>query len=166
MARTKQNAQANNTDLENTEQKPKARKAGKEQLTIEQARARWPDATPFPIPGPIHGKAGLLEMTGWKQQEITGTATPDVILGIGADVLLIMITQAKTLGTAPIVRETVIARHDMYGEFYLRCVDYPRGGFLIGVIDSQGATYGAPEFYGTEAKARDAWAEWVAACNR
>lgn len=141
-------------------------KTGRKGMTAEQARKLWPDATPFPLPGPIHGKAGLLEMTGWEQQEITGSSTPDEILGIGADVLLIMITQAKTLGTAPIVRQTTIARHDMYGEFYLRCVEYPQGGYLIGVIDDKGATYGAPEFYGTETHARDAWVDWVAACNR
>lgn len=158
------------TPAEKTGRTVGARKPGQytmpEKMTIEQAAKTWPDATPWPIPGPVHGKPGLTTLTGWDQAELLGGPTEvDDIVGLGTDVLLILITQAKAMTERPVIRQTTIARHDQYGEFFLRMVEQGEG-FLVGVVDAAGATYCACEWYALEDEAAKAWVAWVDAMER
>lgn len=140
-----------------------------ETRTYEQAVAEaGPDEFAWPIPGPVHGIQGFSKLAGWAaQQHLGGEATPAEILGDEENALLILISWCKYLGTSKVIQNAVIAEHDEFGTFYLRCVEFPfEGGYLIGVIDDRGACYGAPEWYDELEDARDAWAEWTEVCAK
>jgi hypothetical protein len=109
----------------------------------------------------MHGIAGFSKLAGWAQAEMLGGHhTAEEILGTSADALLILITQAKYLGKCRIVQNALIAHHEEFGNFFLRCVEHPTGGFLLGVIDDKGATYCAAEWFETIDEAADAWDDW------
>jgi hypothetical protein len=141
-----------------------------ETRTYAQAVAEaGPDEFVWPVPGPVHGIAGFSKLAGWAgQQHIGGEATPAEIIGDSENALLILISWCKYLGMCKAIQNAPIAEHETFGTFYLRCVEYPgdEGGYLIGVIDAQGACYGAPEWYDELEDAQDAWAEWAEVCAK
>jgi hypothetical protein len=133
-----------------------------EKRTLEQAIAdSGPDSFPWPFPAPLHGVQGFSKYAGWAQSEIMGGAhSAEEILGSSADALLILITQAKYLGKCRIVQNAQIAHHDEFGNFFLRCIEHPLGGYLLGIIDDAGATYGGIEWFETIDETANAWDDW------
>lgn len=153
-------------------EQPDRRSAGpkprlvEDELTIEQARQKWPDMVPWPLPGPVHGRAGFETWTGWKgQQYLGGETKPEDIIGYGMNAFLVLVGQVKLLQHGEVVQQTEIANHTDYGKFYLRAVLDPVSGYLFGVIDENGLVYGACEWY-SEDKAKEAWKEWIRVLNQ
>lgn len=83
---------------------------------------------------------------------------PDNIFG--GDLLLTNVMQAKALGRCPVVREQVVMSHDQYGVICLRAVEY-NDGYLIGLIDSDKATYCECEFFPNEKDMAQSWPQWL-----
>lgn len=137
-----------------------------ETRTYEQAVAEaGPDGAVWPWPMPVHGVAGFSQLAGWKEQhQLGGEIDPADMIGDEPGSLLILISWAKYMGRCPIEQEALIAEHDEFGRFYLRCVTHPTGGYLIGIVDDQGATYGGCEWYDELDDAREAWPEWARVC--
>lgn len=139
-----------------------------ESRTIDEARAELAKigAFPWPYAGPVHGIAGFSKLAGWAQQtHLGGEKEPEDILGNSGESLLILITQAKQLEKNEIVQNALVATHAEYGDFYLRAVKYDEG-FLMGIIDQEGATYCACEYYDSREDLREAWNDWIAILNK
>jgi len=80
----------------------------------------------------------------------------------GGELLLTNVMQAKALGRCDVAREQVVMTHDQYGVISLRAVEYD-GGYLIGLIDQDRATYCECEWYATVNEMNEAWPEWLEA---
>lgn len=139
-----------------------------ETRTEAQAAAHMgPDAFPYPTPAPMHGLRGFTTLAGWAAQQLTGgEQPPETIIGDQKDALLILISNCKWLATCRVIQNATVAEHDEYGKFFLRAVERPGGGILIGVIDALGCCYGAPEWYEDLPNAAEAWRDWIAVCQQ
>jgi hypothetical protein len=139
-----------------------------EQKTEAQANAELgPSHFAYPIPAPMHGLAGFTQLAGWAAQELTGgEQPPEEIIGDQKDALLVLISNCKWLALGKVIQNAIVAHHADYGNFHLRAVERPGGGYLIGIVDDAGACYGAPEWYEDLPNTADAWKDWVRVCNQ
>jgi hypothetical protein len=88
--------------------------------------------------------------------------TGDTECQIGGELLLQNVRYAHALGNSEVAQEQVVMSHDLYGVISLRMV-FHNDGYLIGLIDTNKATYCECEWFSTKKEAAASWTDWLTA---